>query len=280
MNAPRGGARQEVPDDLAETLRTLHASDDPLFNSVLAAAHNKGWKTPVLAAVLQMNPPAVSKRIERARARDGERSEQLVAAVGYTIPAPVLVRAMIDGRQLSPERIAALRGMQQVASKVNGAMPVAHPDRRVSEAFSVALERLISEEGYSPYYLAGVLNISHRAITSRLERHRMRTPPPSVAGTASGVYSNRKIGDPGEGAPRLTREQRTELRALWQRYDGAATSVRRRRQQDLAAKLRDYLEQGFTLANLAQTMSTREMRVRYGALQTALAAGRELQEAR
>lgn len=301
MNPTRGGARQEVPDTLAEMLRTLHAQDDPMFNSVLAAARSKGWRTPVLASVLQMNPPAVSKRIERARAGVAsqisapaldelapEERDRAVAlyksaidaelrqrAAEYEIPDPIPTRAMIDGRQLSPERIAALRGMQQVASKVNGAMPVGHPDRRVSEAFSIALARLIDEEGFTPYYLAGVLGISHRAVTSRLERHRMRAPCPSVDGTASGVYYGRKIGDPGQGAPRLSRDERAELRELWQRYATAAPSVRRRRQQELATKLREYTERDFTLANLAQTMSTKDLRVRYGSLQAVLASNRE-----
>lgn len=306
MESRRGGASQEVPNGFAEMLRRLHALDDPAFNAVLAVARGKGWKTPVLAAVVGMNPAAVSKRIERARAvfpppaltgldpqeRDRISAQHRVAVDNelrrrtgkHEVPDPISVRATIDHRQLPPSQIAALRGMQRIASKVNGAMPPGHPDRRVSEDFTAELARLIDQEGYTPYYLAGVLGITHRAVTSRLERHRMRTPCPSVAGTASGVYFNRKIGDPGQGAPRLTAAERAELRGLWQAY----TDDKRGAKTALATKIDEYRGRGFTLANLAQTMSTKQMRVGYGALQAAMGearAGRwvrsasELQEA-
>jgi hypothetical protein len=271
MGMSRGGSWQQMPDDFAALLRELHTADDPIFNTALAAAHGKGWRPPALATALQMNTPAVRKRIERARARDGERSEQLAAAAGLVIPAPIPVRTMAGGRQLSPVRIAELQGMQRVASKVNGAMPVGHPDRRVSEEFTGELRRLIDDEGYNQAYLAAVLDISHRAISSRLERHGMRNPCPSVAGTASGIYYARKIGDPGQGAPRVTREQRAELRLLWQAYLADPRDAR----QPLARKLREYLDRGFTPANLAQTMSTKQRRVRYRELQEVLAGAQQ-----
>jgi len=278
MDSTRGGAYQEIPDDFARTLRELNAAapGDPALNVVLAAARSKRWRTPVLAAALGMNPSAVSKRIERARARAGDEDvEALAAAAGYVVPEPVLVHAMIDGRRLSPEAIAALRRSQQIASKVNGGVSAGRGNRRTSEAFSAELYRLTTVEGFSAYYLAAVLGISHRAVTSRLERHGMRTPCPSVAGTASGVYSGRKIGDPGQGVPRVTREQRAELRALWQAY----AEKKRGARSALATKLREYLEAEFTLANLARTMSSRDVRVRYGALQHLLAADHEPAEA-
>lgn len=273
---PRDTApRQQLPADIAEQFRALRDVDNPLLNLLLAAYREKDWSTPTLAAALEMNPPAVSKRIERARSRFDSAEDLLAAAAatrhpaGTSIPKPQRIHAMIDGRQLPPERIAALKGMQQVASRVNGAMPVGHPDRRVSEQYSAELNRLVTVEGFTPYYLAQVIEVSHRAITSRLERHHFRDPCPSVAGTASGIYFGRKIGDPGEGAPRLTAEQRAELRALWQAHADGKRGAR----TALAAKLREYLEQDFTLANLSQTMTTRDMRVRYGALQAVL--GRE-----
>lgn len=300
MESRRGGVYQQVPEDFAVRLRELRAAEHPMFNLALAVASNKKWRTPTLASVLEMSSAAVSKRIERVRsaehltppqldaapdvehdrlladyaARWREVEERLRQIALFEIPDPVPVRATIDGRRLDPDRIAQLQEMQRTASKVNGAMPPGHPARRVSEAFSIALDRLINDEGFTPYYLAGVLGISHRAVTSRLERHNMRTPCPSVAGTASGGYYGRKIGDPGQGAPRLSHEQRTELRELWQRYVAAGPSVRGRRRRELAEKLGEYTEQGFTLANLAQTMSTEEIRVRYGGLQAALAGER------
>jgi hypothetical protein len=172
---------------------------------------------------------------------------------------------MINGQQLDATAIAKLKRMQLTASRVNGAMPAAHPDRRVGERFSAELNRLVTEEGFTPYYLARVLQVSHRAITSRLERHHFRDPCPSVAGTASGLYFGRKIGDPGQGAPRLTREERAELRALWQsaRDEPAARGK-------LAAGLRGYLREGFTLANLSQTMSTKDSKIHSGQLAAVL----------
>lgn len=265
MDSRRGGIHQEVPHDLAVMLRGLRAVDDPMLNVVLAVAHQKGWRTPTLAREVEMSPFAISKRIERARARGGDELERLAAAAGYAVPDLVPVRTMIDGRQLPPSKIEELKEMQQIASKVNGAMPVGHPSRRVSEEFAAELNRLVEDEGVSPYYLAGVLGVSHRAITSRLERHQMRTPCPSVAGTASGIYSGRKIGDPGQGVPRLTHQQRAELRQLWQRYEAGASDTA------LAGKLQEYMAAGFTLGNLAQTMSTQQARVRYGALRGVLA---------
>lgn len=274
MESRRSSVRQEVPDALAQQLRALREADSPQLNIVLAAARSLGWSTPALADALDMNPPAVSKRIERARARLVDfrpgHPEILATIDEFGIGKPVKIRATLEGKQLAPEKIAELRHVQQQASRVNGAKPVGHPDRRISEEFSAELNRLIEEEGFSPYYLASVMEISHRAITSRLERHHMREPCPSVAGTASGVYFNRKIGDPGQGAPRLTREQRAELRQLWQAYTANRAGAR----APLATALRRYLKRGFTLANLAQTMSTREVRVRYGALQVALSGDR------
>jgi hypothetical protein len=269
MTASRAGTRQQLPEGFAAQLRALLDVDNALLNTLLAASRDKGWSTPSLAVALDRNPPAVSKRIERARAQHGNHPLQIAAAAataGYTIPEAPKTHAMIDGKQLDAEKIAALREMQLIASRVNGAMPVAHPARRVSEQYSAELDRLVSKEGYTPYYLSKILGISHRAVTSRLERHHFRDPCPSVDGTPSGIYFNRKIGDVGQGAPRLSAEQRAELRTLWQAYSDGKRGSRTR----LAGKLTGYLEHGFTLANLSQTMSTRDARVRYGALQDVL----------
>lgn len=257
--------RQMVPEPFAAQLRELFAGHSPRLGPLLAAYHDAGWKTPALAAALGMNASAVSKRIERAR-QDFEL-EAMLASGEVTIPKPQKIHAMLDGRQLSAERIAELLAMQGPASRVNGALQPGHPDRIMGEKFSRELHRLVVEENFSPYYLAQVLKVSHRAVTSRLERHGYREPPPSVAGTPSGFYYARKIGDPGQGAPRISREQRAELRRLWQAYlDG-----RGRAGAAMAAKLTEYLDQGFSLANLAQTMSNNEIRVRFTALQDVLA---------
>jgi hypothetical protein len=202
MEPRRSLSPQEVPEEFAALLRRLHADEDPLLNALLAASRTHGWRTPSLARAVQMNPPAVSKRIERARraARNDEIGWKETAdrVAEIEIPDAPRTHAMIDGKQLPQEKIDELLALQKVAAKVNGAMPSDAQERRDSEKLSAELNRLISEEGYTPYYLGKVLDRTHRAITSRLERHHYRDPCPSVANTPSGEYRNRKIGDPIE----------------------------------------------------------------------------------
>jgi biotin operon repressor len=256
--------RQMVPEPFAAQLRALFRDHSPHLGPLLAAYHAARWKTPALAAALGMNASAVSKRIERAK-KDPEL-EAMMASGEIVIPKPEKIHAMLGGKQLPKEKIAELLEMQRPASRVNGALQAGHPDRIIGEMFSRELYRLVTEDGISPYYLAQVLGVSHRAVTSRLERHGYRLPPPSVAGTPSGFYYGRKIGDPGEGAPRISREQRAELRQLWR----AQLEGRRGAAAAMAAKLTEYLDQGFSLANLAQTMSNHDLRVRFTALQDVL----------
>lgn len=118
------------------------------------------------------------------------------------VPEPRRVQTMMNGQRLPLTEIEKLLEMKAVAKRVNGAVPADHPDRRVSEAYTAILYELIKEKGFTPYYLAKELGVTHRAITSRLERHGYRTPCPSVAGTPSGQYRGRKIG---ESAPAETR---------------------------------------------------------------------------
>jgi hypothetical protein len=264
------GTRQEVPADFADQLRALLNVDNPLLGALLAASRDKGWSAPALAAGLQMNPPAVSKRVERARIRGlDERLTRELAR--FRIPEPEHNRVMLDGRRLPGTRIAELQRKQKVASRINGATPADHNDRKVSEELAAELNQLVNVEHFSPYYLAGEIGTTHRAITSRLERHGYRTPCPSVAGTASGVYHRRRIGDPGQGAPRLTREQRAVLRGAWVGYRGAETDQERSKARfELRELLLPYLAGGFTLANLAGAISTKDIRVRYPQLRQVL----------
>lgn len=205
MPARRSLPPQGVPDEFAALLRRLHDDEDPLLNLILAAARDAGWRTPALAATIDMRAAAVSKRVERARRAVREPGLSIAEsnaralrrlALDITVPAPHQPQVTLDGKQLSTRDIAQLKQWQAVSAKVNGAMPPEHQSRRVSEQFSAELNRLITQDGFTPYYLARVLGVSHRAITSRLERHHFRVPPPSVAGTPSGEYRNRKIGDP------------------------------------------------------------------------------------
>ncbi len=269
------GARQRVPEDFARVLRDLRdqPGSGPLLNALLAACRepDAGWGAPALAAALgpPATPGSVSKRIERGRAAIRDDQDLLTALDKYAIPKAETKHVMADGKYLDPKDIAELKRMQARASKVNGALPAGHPDRLLSEALTDELHRLVDQEKISPNYLSKEMGVSHRTITSRLERRGWRRPPPSVAGTASGRYHNRKIGDPGEGARRLTREQRAELRQLWLAYaEPGLLSDRavQTRRDALVGKLRDYVEAGFTLANLAQTMSNQEIRLRYSML--------------
>jgi predicted transcriptional regulator len=261
MKARRSLSPQEVPEEFAALLRRLHHDDDPLLNTVLAASREHDWRTPTLASVLEMNPPAVSKRIERARravraewgtVSNAETAEAIRKIVDQypeiQIPDAPRVQAMIDGKQLAPGKIDELLAMQRVSEKVNGAMPAEHPSRRVSEHLSDELNRLITEEGFTPYYLAQVLGRSHRAITSRLERHHFRDPCPSVAGTASGEYHSRKIGDPGEGVRRIPPELRDLLRAGWDAVEQGGDPA------GLHRTMRLLLDSGFTKASVAQAL--------------------------
>jgi hypothetical protein len=274
MQQPRNFLPQEVPAEFADQLREMRDAGDPRLNAVLAAARAKGWRTATLAQVLNTNPTACSKRIERAepatvdavarlnlviaadkmreignlRAANAfrasahsdfpskglaEAAEQLaklngdlrpvrtarraieraraysqpkradISAVEIPVP-PARPAAMMNGRQLDEELLDRLIVLKDQAAKVNGATPalaevdgkkVKHPLRQASEDYTALLDDLITKRGYTPYYLARVLGVTHRAITSRLERHGYRTPVPSVRGTPSGVYRGRKIGE-------------------------------------------------------------------------------------
>ena len=120
---------------------------------------------------------------------------------GVEIPdPPVRPAAMMNGQRLTPEEKAYLVEMMAAAKKLNGATPATlngqkHPLRQASERFSGLLNELITKRKFTPYYLARELGVTHRAITSRLERHGYRTPCPSVRGTPSGTYRGRKIGE-------------------------------------------------------------------------------------
>lgn len=311
MTTHTSAPAQTLPTPFAERLQSLRDVDNALLNVMLAAARDVGWHAPALAAGLQMKAPAVNKRVQRARKNEAEarnaRSlrratrggssdalqawgriqarvqeyERVRAALAREdIPRPPEVHAMANGKRLDADRIAQLRRMQQVTSRVRGSTPADHEDREVSKQLAALLHQLNTVEGYSAYYLGKVMGVSTRAVTSRLERHTFRDPCPSVDGTASGRYFGRKIGDPGIGAPRLDRQQRQALRALWSQYRVLDGPARERAHEQLVAGLRKHLNSGFTLANLAQAMSTPSRRIRFNELRAVLArpAGAEAAE--
>ncbi len=202
---------QEVPHDFCVLLRRARDADRGImFNALLAAAAARRWRARSLASALDrpeapVSAAAVSKRIERGRRamrdRDPGWLEVADEVARIDIPEAPPARVVVKENTLPPAKIAELLEMQEVSSKVTGAMPADHPSRRVSERFSAELNRLVNEENIRPSYLARELGRSHRAIISRLERHHYRRPCPSVAGTPSGEYRNRKIGDPMQASP-------------------------------------------------------------------------------
>lgn len=275
MQQPRNILPQEVPAKFANQLRKMQRTGDPRLNAVLAAARSKGWRTAALAQVLNINPTACSKRIERAEPPTADaiaRTNLMIAAakmaeignleiaenlqsqaessfprealsgaaeelakldatrrpvrtarraveraMAYSQPdradvsaisipePPVRPAATMNGSRLSRKEVDDLVALKEQASKVNGATPavaevggveVKHPLRKASEEYTARIWELISKRGFTPYYLARELNVTHRAITSRLERHGYRRPVPSVRGTPSGVYRGRKTGEP------------------------------------------------------------------------------------
>lgn len=304
MNTPSIPAQRDLPTPFAERLRSLRDVDNALLNALLAACRDQGWPTPALARGLDMNAPAVSKRIQRARkhqadaraarqTRRAARHGAPLAAAAWAarqtqitdyervraqvareqVPAFEKIHAMADGRRLDRATVTQLQAWQQISSRVRGSTPADSEDREISKKLSALLHQLIEEQGFTAYYLSQELNVSPRAITSRLERHQHRDPCPSVAGTSSGTYFGRKIGDPGAGAPRLGHQPRQQLRTSWARYRSADNPrTREQARLELISQLREYLAQDFTLANLAQAMSTGGCRVRFNELRAAFAA--------
>lgn len=132
------------------------------------------------------------------------------------IPVPVRGRrAMLDGRTLTDPEIEKLREMARIARHTNGAAEVGDEARLISEEYTRQLRHLTQpvEEGgrgFTMYYLAKVIRVTPRAIRSRLERHGFLPPVPSIAGTPSGVYLNKKIGGSRKGADA---EQTTKTRS-------------------------------------------------------------------
>jgi hypothetical protein len=142
------------------------------------------------------------RAVERALAYSQPKRAEIT---GIEIPdPPARPAAMMNGKQLTRQEIDNLISLKDQAAKVNGATPaqvevdgkkVKHPLRKASEDYTKLLNDLITKRGFTPYYLAREVGVTHRAITSRLERHGYRTPCPSVQGTPSGVYRGRKIGE-------------------------------------------------------------------------------------
>jgi hypothetical protein len=173
--------------DIGATFLKLSNSDDP-HAAVLTAVET-------LLNIQSEKRQLRTARSALAKALDYRQpAKPDISDIEIPVP-PKREPAMMNGERLSADELAELREMQTVAAKVNGALPAGHEYRKVSERYSAKLNELISRRGFTPYYLARELGVTHRAITSRLERHGYREPCPSVRGTPSGIYRGHKIGE-------------------------------------------------------------------------------------
>jgi hypothetical protein len=178
---------QPPPDgEFAETLRCMHATNDPRLNATLRAAQSAGWEMRSLGMVLRMSRQAVHQRIGRATYvpfRD----------LPVIPPAPKAPQYQPHPRRrltLDAEMAGKLRTMYATARTVNGGMARWHPARRVSEEFTAQLASLV-DQGVSMNHLADVLGCTFDAVAFRLSRHGYRKMSPSQRW----VYRNRKTGD-------------------------------------------------------------------------------------
>lgn len=198
---------QTVPDKLAQTLRQLRESKDRRFAPALARAREREWCVPALAVAAGMQPGAVAQRIQRARqAREAGdlrgwnlRGIQIPTAPTRAIPPPANAQR---GPEISEAAAEHLRELHSMHRRVRGSMPLNHPNRQASRHLAVDINRLI-RNGTKMFQVVEVLPVSYRAVHQILERHALKTPPPSIRrryGTA--------FGKPGDG--RFTR-----CRALW-----------------------------------------------------------------
>lgn len=188
-------------ESFARLLRQMRQERDPLLGQVLLAAHDdRGWRSRPLAATCGMTPDAVSKRIERARLQYAalERSEQRRTSAAVRRAGKIPKPPEVGGMTISDTDTRRLRAMRRIASRVNGSMAADHPSRGVTEQLSREINELVTRE-HNPIpisHVAKMLGISPRAVTSRLERHHFRPPPPSIADQPKAYYRKRKINDP------------------------------------------------------------------------------------
>lgn len=106
MPEQRSTSAAALPPALITLLRRLRDTGNPDLNTVLSAAHAKGWTAPQLAEVLQAPPGGVSKRIERGKS--GYRARVLrteLTGIEQRITADIIQRAAAD----DPDAMALLR---------------------------------------------------------------------------------------------------------------------------------------------------------------------------
>lgn len=185
-----------IPADFALALRQLREAKDPRLNMALHAAVGAGWTLKALGDGLGMSLEAVRQRVLKARFFPADQLP--------TVP-PVPPRAMPEPRPfvappptLTVEETAALRIAHAVARTVNGATPVGHRSRRVSEELAATLAVHVAR-GVQVAHIARQMGVTPAAVNFRLGRHGYREQPASVPETAR-RYRNRcirKVDDVG-----------------------------------------------------------------------------------
>lgn len=157
-----------VPDDFADTLRALHASDPQRLPSVLLAARAEGWTLKALAAPLGMSGEWV-----RLQALVGDPHANMQGIP--PLPCrPVVERPPAKVQKFVDPTVAArLLEMYEIAKTVTGGTPVDDPKRAVTVEFTTQLQALV-DDGVTVYRIAKTLGITHSAIYQRLARHGHR----------------------------------------------------------------------------------------------------------
>jgi hypothetical protein len=176
-------ANQRVPEEFADILRHLYASNPDRLDSLLLAANMNGWTLSALAVPLGLGRERVRQRVAKAEPAVNLPEVPPVPRRDNQMPNPK--RRL----ELKQELIDELLEMQAVARTVNGAMHPENPARRVSEQFSAQIAAYV-DQGVTVYYLAQVLGVHHNAIFTRLARHGYRDPAPSLVGTPGEAYRN------------------------------------------------------------------------------------------
>lgn len=154
---------QTMPERTARRLKHMYAIGHPLLNATLAHAITQGWRPGNLGAVIGITRQAVARRATNS------------AGPYVSIPAP-------DDRrpyELDDNEIQALRDLRSRARRVAGLTPEDDPARIAGKELAARLDAHI-RDGVPVSYLAGILDVTARAIKARLERAGYRTPAPST----------------------------------------------------------------------------------------------------
>jgi transposase-like protein len=91
--------------------------------------------------------------------------------------------------QPSKEEIKRLTMLQRRATRVNGATPADHPDRKASVELTQLIDQLVSRK-VSMGQIARILGVTRGAVASRLMRHGFRKAYPSI----TDVYKGQPVG--------------------------------------------------------------------------------------